>query len=453
MKKLIVFIVLVGLLLPSHFIQADELMDLTQAAGYTDTQAINRPKSSIVIDAKTGDVLWADNVDEVRDPASMSKMLALYLVFEAMETGTFSPETIVTATPTDQAIANIHRLSNNKIVAGVDYTVAELITATLVPSSNAATLMLARLVEPDPDLFIDKMNEKAKALGMSHSKFFNASGAIAWAFEGYYAPKRYDIYRTNETTVRDYAILTYYYLKNYPEILQYTGASTVKIKAGTPYEESFDSYNYSLPDGPYGIKGVTGLKTGSSPTAGFNLTATAKRGKQEIITVLMGVGDWSDQNGEYYRHPFANALMEKAFSEYDYKKILNVGKHDISGTTINLTQPVYATVLVDQKPILSFEDGILQIDNDLEKVSPLIAKEQQFLATKEKETKSTVAKDTLVKYSISKAKQILVVCGLIMLVLLALFIMREIRHIRYVKKRRTIKQAQELNEATKNSEP
>src|SRR3712207_8042594 len=96
---------MVGLLLPSHFVKADELMDLTQAAGYTDVQAINRPKSSIVIDAKTGDVLWADNVDEVRDPASMSKMLALYLVVEAMEQGAFSPETIVTATPTAQAIA------------------------------------------------------------------------------------------------------------------------------------------------------------------------------------------------------------------------------------------------------------------------------------------------------------------------------------------------------------
>ena len=61
----------------------------------------------------------------------------------------------------------------------------------------------------------------------------------------------------------------------------------------------------------YALKGVDGLKTGSSPRGAFNYIATIKRGNQRLIAVIMGVGDWADQDGEYYRHPFGNALIEK----------------------------------------------------------------------------------------------------------------------------------------------
>ena len=83
-----------------------------------------------------------------------------------------SEKTVITATPQDQAIANIYEISNNKIVAGVDYTVSELITMTIVPSSNATTVMLANyLSDNDPDAFLDRMNAKAQELGMTNTKW------------------------------------------------------------------------------------------------------------------------------------------------------------------------------------------------------------------------------------------------------------------------------------------
>ncbi|MBF0819805.1 hypothetical protein IR145_13850 [Streptococcus danieliae] len=97
-------------------------MDITRAAGY-DVKEINRPKSSIIIDGNTGDIVWQDNPDELRDPASMSKVMTLYLVYEAMSQGKFTEDTVITATANDQAIAGIYEISNNKIVAGVDYTI------------------------------------------------------------------------------------------------------------------------------------------------------------------------------------------------------------------------------------------------------------------------------------------------------------------------------------------
>ena len=99
MKKKIVAVLLAACLaLAPSLSSADELMDITRAAGYTEATEAYRPKSTLLIDGNTGDVLWEENADEVRDPASMSKAMTLYLVFEAMSKGEISEDTVITAT-------------------------------------------------------------------------------------------------------------------------------------------------------------------------------------------------------------------------------------------------------------------------------------------------------------------------------------------------------------------
>ena len=220
-KKFLVFGLILSAFLSPLSAAADELVDMARKMYPNENvQAINRPKSSLMIDGNTGDILWQDNIDEVRDPASMSKIMTLYLVFEAIKEGKLSLDTVIKATPQDQAVAEIYEISNNKIVAGVNYTVSELITMTVVPSSNATTVMLANyLSDNDPDAFLDKMNAKAQELGMTNTKWFNASGAAAVSFKGYYTPQRYNNYASNQTTARDLGILVYNFLKNYPDIL------------------------------------------------------------------------------------------------------------------------------------------------------------------------------------------------------------------------------------------
>ncbi|MGT2742291.1 DUF1958 domain-containing protein, partial [Streptococcus plurextorum] len=379
MKKLLAFLVTVSCLVSSMMVKAEDIMDITRAAGY-EVYDINRPKSSIVIDGKTGAILWQDNIDAVRDPASMSKMMTLYLVYEAIAEGKLTEDTVIRATASDQAIAGIYAISNNKIVAGVDYTVSELITMTAVPSSNVTTVMLANhLSDGDPDAFLDLMNAKAQELGMTNTKWFNASGAVAVAFGGYYTPKRYDNEATNQTTARDMSILAYHFVKNYPGILEHTRYPQITVKAGTPYEETFETYNYSLPGTTYGIEGVTGLKTGSSPSAAFNYMATVDRGGQQVIAVVMGVGDWSDPNGEYYRHPFGNALIEKAYAEYDYRLLLKAGQEKIDGVSYELSQDFYGTVKKGDSPSYQVEAEQLTVNNGLESVSPQITASQTVL--------------------------------------------------------------------------
>lgn len=374
-KKFFVLGLILSAVLSPLAANADELVDRAQKMYPNDhVQAINRPKSSLMIDGNTGDVLWQDNIDEVRDPASMSKVMTLYLVFEAIKEGKLSLDTVIKATPQDQAIAGIYEISNNKIVAGVDYTVSELITMTVVPSSNATTVMLANyLSNNDPDVFLDKMNAKAQELGMTNTKWFNASGAAAISFKGYYTPQNYDNYASNQTTARDLGILVYNFVKNYPDILNYTNQAKVTVKAGTPYEETFDTYNYSLPGARYALEGVDGLKTGSSPNGAFNYIATVKRGDQRVIGVIMGVGDWSDQDGEYYRHPFGNALIEKAYADYEYKKVFSKGEQEIDGETYDLPEDFYATVKKGTEPKVKVENGVLKAENDLTTLSTLIS--------------------------------------------------------------------------------
>lgn len=376
-KRVVLLAALVALLFPAT-VKADDIMDITRAAGY-DVLEINRPKSSIAIDGKTGEILWQDNSDALRDPASMSKVMTLYLVYEAIAEGRLTEETIITATETDQAIAQIYAISNNKIVAGVDYTVGELITMTAVPSSNATTVMLANyLSNNDADAFLDLMNAKAKELGMTNTTWNNASGAAAVAFNGYYLPTRYPIELPNETTARDLAILVYNFVKKYPAILNHTKDPVVTVKAGTPYEETFDTYNYSLPGAKYGIEGVNGLKTGSSPSGAFNYMATVNRKGQEVIAVIMGVGDWSDQDGEYYRHPFGNAIIEKAYADYETRLLLKAGEQEINGQKYELKEDFYGTLKKGSTPVYAIdEQGNLSLDNGLESVSPNITSSQK----------------------------------------------------------------------------
>ena len=350
----------------------EDIVTLTQNAGYQTSEAY-RPKASIVIDADTGSILWADNADLQWNPASIAKLMSAYLVFDAMAQGKFTLDTAVVATESDQAISQIYELSNNTIVAGVSYPVRDLLYATLVQSSNVATVMLANLVTANDEAkFIHMMNDKAKELGMTNSTFYNSSGAESSAFNGYYTPKGIDANTDNITTARDLATLSYFLLKNYPDVLTYTSPTQVTIMANTPYAEILDNHNYSLPGLAYGYEGADGLKTGSSPTGGYNYAATAKRGDMRLIEVILGVGTWEDQQGELQRHAFGNTLFDQAFNTYEYKQLLTSGKQTINNQAIVLEQNFSGLLLKNTTPEFLLTDGLLTLNNGLTQVATTV---------------------------------------------------------------------------------
>nr|WP_146622004.1 DUF1958 domain-containing protein [Enterococcus florum] len=357
-------------------------MDITRDAGYEEALEINQPKSSVIIDGNNGQLLWAQNPDLPREPASISKMMTVFLVFDAIKQGKMTLDTTITATEKDEAISQIYLISNSKIQAGVDYPIKELLKMVTVPSSNVATVMLANYVsDGDAGGFVQSMNEKAKEIGMTNTTFYNCSGASANSFEGLYAPKGFDPAGSNMSTARDLATMVFYLINDHPEVLAFTNQPIVTTMEGTPYEESFETYNYSLPGAKYGLEGVDGLKTGSGPSSAFNYIATAKRGKTRLIEVIMGVGTWEDQDGEYYRHPFGNALLEKTFDEYEYRQLLPKGKHTIQGKEVQLDQDFYGVVKKGTDPVFALQDQHITLSQPMEQAAetmpPLAVKYQK----------------------------------------------------------------------------
>ena len=369
--------------------QQEDIMSITEKSG-TSVDEFFRPKADIVVDAHTGAIVYGDNIDAPRDSGSMAKLMSVYVLLKAIQEGQLDYDTQITATETDVAISQNQKLSNSPIVAGAKYKVSTLLNMIFVPSSSAATIMIANKVSGgDPDRFLDLMNQRAQEIGMTNTKWNNPNGAPTAVLDGYYNPTRYDQHAINQTTARDMAILAYHMVNEFPEILNYTKNAKITLFEGTDYEETHENYNYSLEGGRYSLKGADGLKTGSSPTADYNYTLTVNRGNQRFVQVIMGVGHYDVEIAESLRHVIGNALIERLYQDYEYKEVLPAGDHTIQGQTYHLDKPFYATVKRGTNPEISVQNGQLQIANGLQTLSPSIQQTQAVTAVEGAHQKST----------------------------------------------------------------
>ena len=369
--------------------QQEDIMSITEKSG-TSVDEFFRPKADIVVDAHTGAIVYGDNIDAPRDSGSMAKLMSVYVLLRAIQEGQLDYDTLITATDTDVIISQNQKLSNSPIVAGAKYKVSTLLNMIFVPSSSAATIMIANKVSGgDPDKFLDLMNQRAQEIGMTNTKWNNPNGAPTAVLDGYYNPTRYDQNAINQTTARDMAILAYHMVNEFPEILNYTKNAKITLFQGTDYEETHENYNYSLEGGRYSLKGADGLKTGSSPTADYNYTLTVNRGNQRFVQVIMGVGHYDVEIAESLRHVIGNALIERLYQDYEYKEVLPAGDHTIQGQTYHLEKPFYATVKRGTNPEVSVQNGQLQIANGLQTVSPSIQQTQAVSSVQASHQKST----------------------------------------------------------------
>lgn len=369
--------------------QQEDIMSITEKSG-TSVDEFFRPKADIVVDAHTGAIVYGDNIDAPRDSGSMAKLMSVYVLLRAIKEGQLDYDTMITATDTDVIISQNQKLSNSPIVAGAQYKVSTLLNMIFVPSSSAATIMIANKVSGgDPDKFLDLMNQRAQEIGMTNTKWNNPNGAPTAVLDGYYNPTRYDQNAINQTTARDMSILAYHIVNEFPEILNYTKNAKITLFQGTDYEETHENYNYSLEGGRYSLKGADGLKTGSSPTADYNYTLTVNRGNQRFVQVIMGVGNYDVEIAESLRHVIGNALIERLYQDYEYKEVLPAGVHTIQGQTYHLDKTFYATVKRGTNPEISVQNGQLQIANGLQTVSPSIQQTQAVSAVEAPHQKSS----------------------------------------------------------------
>lgn len=392
MKKcLLLFfsLVLINITLNQNAYAADNEKSPTQVAneyGYN-LGEIYQPEGAINYSSKTGQIMYEYQIDKKWYPASMSKLMTLYLTEKAIKSGKLKEDDTVKMTDEEYRLSTLPELSNTKLYPGDVYTISELMQITISNSSNAGAMILGRetmkaenigsakkIEDEDKDSnnntaskqqkkdldsdFIDYMNETAKELGMEHTQFYNSNGAANNLLLEYKA-KRYQSDEENYSTSRDFAILTQHLVNDYPGILEYT-----KKVAPTIHYVTYYTYNHSLEGADMSLEGTDGLKTGSSDIADYNHSLSTKRDGLRVNQILFGAGDYNTVGGEKERNMMGNSLMEKTFDEYEWKKVLSKGVHKINDKKYYITEDLYDVVKkgVDYEVVV--ENGEAHIDYD-----------------------------------------------------------------------------------------
>ena len=357
-------VVLTGMLAPIATVFAQESsITITKNEGNSVSEA-DTPKGDIVVNLSNEEILFQENPDNVVDPASLSKLMTIFMVYDAIKSGKIKLEDKVVATKNDQAISNLTNLSNSPIVEGVEYPVSELIKMALLPSSNAAVLMLANLINPNADDYVDLINQKAQELGMTHTKFVGASGAVTKDFEGLYTVQRYPSNETNQSTARDLAKMVVAMLKAHPEITEITKNKELTVMSGTPYAKTITNTNHSVEGDVLAYPGIVGLKTGTSERDGFNYIGIYKQDGVELVEVILGVGQFADHHGEYNRHKIGNALLQYVFKNFEHKTLFNPGTQTIDGQKVTLEHAVDVFVEKGKEPAVTVEGNTLKVQTN-----------------------------------------------------------------------------------------
>jgi D-alanyl-D-alanine carboxypeptidase len=215
--------------------------------------------AAIVVDASTGEVLYAKRADDLRYPASITKIMTLYLTFEALSTGRMKPSDMVMVS--EHAASMIP--SKSPLRPGQSLSVDEAMRIVAVHSANDIAVALAEKIGGSESRFAALMTLRAQELGMANTRFVNANGV----------PDSRQV-----TTARDIAILSRAVMRDYPQYYSYFGLHDCVLQG-----KLYTNHNHLLRE-----PGYDGFKTGFTNAAGFNLSASAVRDGKRLITVVLG---------------------------------------------------------------------------------------------------------------------------------------------------------------------
>lgn len=229
------------------------------------------PYAALVLDARTGEVVHARNADTRLHPASLTKMMTLYLVFHAVESGKLSLDQKVTISRN----AASEPPSKLGLRSGQKVAIRDLIRAAAIKSANDAATALGEAVSGSEDAFADYMTLAARAMGMTNSQFKNANGLTK---AGHYS------------TARDMATLGRRLFYDFPEYYHLFSRITINANGRTIYNTNRKFL--------HAYRGADGIKTGYTSAAGFNLVGSAERGGKRVIAALFGGTSVAQRNAQ-----------------------------------------------------------------------------------------------------------------------------------------------------------
>lgn len=306
-------------------------------------------KAAILMDAQSGEVLYALNADEHNYPASITKVMTALLTLEAVDRGELTLETPITASGTfgyDLESGG----STQGIQAGETMTVLDLLYCVLVPSANEACNILAEALEGDVPSFVDAMNRRAQELGMKNTHFANTHG----------------LHNANHyTSAYDVALMTREALRNDTFITIVSSRSHVVPETNLHKERKLSSTNALINPiygGGYTYPKAIGVKTGTTSAAGKCLVSAAVDRGETLICVVLGAEELKDETGTITdRQQFSESrrLLKWGFASFERKSLFDE-KRPVREVAVELSADTTAVALKPQEPL----EAMLPTDMD-----------------------------------------------------------------------------------------
>lgn len=266
--------------------------------GISNANAIEtKARNAILMDFDTGMYLYSKDADKMVPPASMSKLMTVYVLFSKLKDGTLSLDD--TFTVSENAWRKGGAASGGSTMflnIGEKVRVEDLIKGILIQSGNDACIVVAENISGSEDEFVHQMDKYAHKIGLKNSSFANATGLP---------------HPDHRMSVEDLAILSRHLIKDFPEYYP-----IFSIKDFTHNNIKQGNRNPLL----YSMSDADGLKTGHTEEAGFSLAASAKRGNRRLIEVMTGMSSNKERSEE------AERLMSWGFREFNNFEVLTAGQ-------------------------------------------------------------------------------------------------------------------------------
>lgn len=252
--------------------------------------------SVLLMDVHTGTMIYEQNIDEKRPVASITKLMTMLLVMEAIEKGDIALSQKVSVSKEAAGMGGSQAL----LEAGGEYAVEELLKSLIVASANDSAVALAELISGSEDAFAEKMNERAEQLGLHATHYVNASGLPA---SGQFTSAR-DVAELSKEVLSH--PIYFKYSKIWMDEILHPGGRVTELVNTNRLIRFYD--------------GADGVKTGSTNEAGFCISATARRGEDRFLAVVLG-----SSTGKA-RFALAQKLLDHAFDHYTVVNLLKRGE-------------------------------------------------------------------------------------------------------------------------------
>ena len=288
--------------------------------------------SAVLMEKETGTFLYEKESHEKLEPASVTKVMTLLLIFEALDSGRIAKEDVVTVSAYAAGMGG----SQVYLKEGEQMTVGELVKCITVVSGNDAAVAMAEYLAGSETAFVEQMNRRAQELGMGDTTFLNCTGLPA---------------QGHVTSAHDIALMSRELVLNHPGVREYTTIWMDTLRNG---EFGLSNTNKLI----HSYEGATGLKTGSTDGALYCLSATAERDGMELIAVILKAPTSAQ------RFAGAQALLNYGFASYGLAEIQTPG--DLSPIPVRLgTEKAVSARLEGETALLAEKEKLGTLETEL----------------------------------------------------------------------------------------